>query len=269
MRIEVWSDLFSPETRPAKERLRAALAAREGRAPAAEGEHRRIEVVWRPHPVDGTDAQRLVHLAHTDGGPALQEAVVEVVLTARHERDADITDLAVLADLAADAGFGQGAALLRTDAGKRGVEEQRQRGEAIGVRAVPTFTQADRVLESSDAEALAAFLDTDEERAVPEETQRLRHAEELMGRRDPMGALRLIEPLLRDHPGHPDVVQLAARAYFKTAQLNKALVLAEAMVEVNPADFYARRLLGRTLERLGRPDEARAHLRLVDEVTEE
>lgn len=264
MRIEVWADVFSPETRSAKEQLQAALAARD-----SGGEHPEIEVVWRPHPADDTDAQRLVHLARTDGGPALQDAVVDALLTARHDEDADLTDPAVLARLAADAGFAQGAALLRTDAGRRGVEEQRQRGKAIGVADAPTFTQADRVLVGPDAEALAAFLDAEEERAVPEETQRLRHAEELLGRRDPLGALRLIEPLMRDHPGHPDVVQLAARAYFKSAQLNKALVLAEAMVEVNPADFYARRLLGRTLERLGRPDEARAHLRLIDEVTEE
>ncbi|WP_051392975.1 DsbA family protein [Glycomyces arizonensis] len=258
MRIEVWADVFSPETNSAKEQLRAALADRTD-----------VEVVWRPHPVDDTDAQRLIHLAYDDGGPDLQDAVVSALVAARHEHDADLDDLEVLGRLSEEAGFAQGAAMLRTDAGKRGVREQRLRGEAIGVNTVPTFTQADRVLEGADADDLAAFLDADEERAVPEETQRLRHAEELLGQRDPVGALRLIEPLMRDHPDHPDVVQLAARAYFKSAQLNKALVLAEAMVEVNPADFYARRLLGRTLERLGRRHEARAHLRLVDEIVEE
>ncbi|KPC74372.1 tetratricopeptide repeat protein, partial [Thermoactinomyces vulgaris] len=35
-----------------------------------------------------------------------------------------------------------------------------------------------------------------------------------------------------------------------------------------PADFYARLLLGRTLQRLGRADEARGHLRMIDEITE-
>lgn len=258
MRIEVWADVFSPETRSAEEQLRTVLADRED-----------VEVVWRPHPSDDTDAQRLVHLAYTDGGPALQGAVVAALAAARHEEGADLDDLDVLGRLAEAAGFAQGAAMLHTDAGKRGVGEQRVRGKVMGVTAVPTFTQADRMLEAADTDALAVFLEADRERAVPEETQRLRHAEELLGRRDPLGALRLIEPLMRDHPDHPDVVQLAARAYFKSAQLNKALVLAEAMVEVNPADFYARLLLGRTLERLGRGDEARAHLRLIDEVTEE
>ncbi|WP_051325780.1 tetratricopeptide repeat protein [Glycomyces tenuis] len=267
MRIEVWADAVAPETLSAKDQLKAAL---DGRASSAEATALpEIEVVWRPHPSDDSDAQRLVHLAYTDGGPALQETVLAAILAARYGEGADVTDLEVLGRLSASAGFAQGAAMLRTDAGKRGVEEQRLRGKAIGVTAVPTFTQADRLLESPDSEALTAFLDAEEERAVPEETQRLRHAEALLRQRDPLGALRLIEPLLRDHPGHPDVVQLAARAYFKSAQLNKALVLAEAMVEVNPADFYARRLLGRTLERLGRRDEARAHLRLIDEITED
>ncbi|GAB3659606.1 tetratricopeptide repeat protein [Glycomyces tarimensis] len=269
MHIEVWADVISPEALSAKEQLASALAGR-GRGESAPRELAEdVEVIWRPHPSDDSDAQRLVHLAYTDGGPALQDAVVAKILAARYREGADVTDIDVLGRLSTEAGFAQGAAMLRTDSGKRGVEEQRLRGKAIGVTVVPTFTQADRILEAPDVDELAAFCDVDEERAVPEETQRLRHAEALLGQRDPIGALRLIEPLLRDHPGHPDVVQLAARAYFKSAQLNKALVLAEAMVEVNPADFFARRLLGRTLERLGRSDEARAHLRLIDEVVEE
>jgi predicted DsbA family dithiol-disulfide isomerase len=269
MRIEVWADAVAPETLSAKDQLEAALDGRASGEETSREELPEIEVVWRPHPSDGSDAQRLVHLAYTDGGPALQEAVVTAILTARYGEGADVADLEVLGRVSSEAGFAQGAAMLRTDAGVRGMEEQRLRGKAIGVTVAPTFTQGDRLLENPDAEALAAFLSAGEERAVPEETQRLRHADVLLRQGDPLGALRLIEPLLRDHPGHPDVVQIAARAYFKSAQLNKALVLAEAMVEVNPADFYARRLLGRTLERLGRREEARAHLRLIDEITED
>lgn len=116
---------------------------------------------------------------------------------------------------------------------------------------------------------IAAFIDsTSREPQVPEETQRLRDAEEMLAHKDPHAALKFLEPLLRDHPEHPDVMLTAARAYFKSAQLNKALALSEKMVEANPADFYARLLLGRTLQRLGRADEARGHLRLIDEVTE-
>jgi Flp pilus assembly protein TadD len=116
---------------------------------------------------------------------------------------------------------------------------------------------------------IAAFIDSaSRDRQVPEETQRLRDAEEMLALKDPLAALQFLAPLLRDHPDHPDVMLVAARAYFKSAQLNKALELAEKMVEANPADFYARRLLGRTLERLGRTDEARGHLRLIDEIAE-
>lgn len=116
---------------------------------------------------------------------------------------------------------------------------------------------------------IAAFIDAaSRETQVPEETQRLRDAEEMLAHKDPHAALKVLEPLLRDHPDHPDVVLAAARAYFKSAQLNKALVLSERMVEANPADFYARLLLGRTLQRLGRDDEARGHLRLVNEISE-
>ena len=116
---------------------------------------------------------------------------------------------------------------------------------------------------------IAAFIDSaSRERRVPEETQRLRDAEEMLALKDPHAALKFIEPLLRDHPEHPDVMLVAARAYFKSAQLNKALALSEKMVESNPADFYARRLLGRTLERMGRAEQARGHLRLIDEIAE-
>ncbi|GAA1664136.1 tetratricopeptide repeat protein [Glycomyces endophyticus] len=116
---------------------------------------------------------------------------------------------------------------------------------------------------------IAAFIESDaRERRVPEETQRLRDAEEMLAKKDPHAALKFLEPLLRDHADHPDVMLLAARAYFKSAQLNRALALTEKLVEANPADFYARLLLGRTLQRLGRNDEARGHLRLVDEITE-
>ncbi|WP_199033762.1 tetratricopeptide repeat protein [Glycomyces salinus] len=116
---------------------------------------------------------------------------------------------------------------------------------------------------------IAAFIDSaSRERQVPEETQRLRDAEEMLAKRDPLAALKFLEPLLRDHPEHPDVMLTAARAYFKSAQLNRALALSEKMVDSNPADFYARMLLGRTLQRLGRRDEAKGHLNMIEQLGE-
>lgn len=116
---------------------------------------------------------------------------------------------------------------------------------------------------------IAAFIESaSRERQVPEETQRLRDAEEMLAKRDPLAALKFLEPLLRDHPEHPDVMRTAARAYFKSAQLNRALALSEKMVDSNPADFYARMLLGRTLQRLGRSDEAKGHLNMIEQLGE-
>lgn len=116
---------------------------------------------------------------------------------------------------------------------------------------------------------IAAFIESDSRpRRLPEEVRRLRDAEEMLALKDPLAALQFLAPLLREHPDHPDVMLLATRAYFKSAQLNKALELAEKMVEANPADFYARMLLGRTLQRLGRADEARGHLRMIHEIAE-
>jgi Flp pilus assembly protein TadD len=60
---------------------------------------------------------------------------------------------------------------------------------------------------------------------------------------------------------------LAARAWFASAQLRKArTALAELLAEY-PDDAYARVLLGRTLQRLGRHEEAGAHLRLGGAMT--
>lgn len=116
---------------------------------------------------------------------------------------------------------------------------------------------------------IAAFIESDSRpRRLPEEVRRLRDAEEMLALKDPLAALQFLAPLLREHPDHPDVMLLATRAYFKSAQLNKALELAEKMVEANPADFYARMLLGRTLQRLGRADKARGHLRMIHEIAE-
>jgi predicted Zn-dependent protease len=63
---------------------------------------------------------------------------------------------------------------------------------------------------------------------------------------DPLGAARLLEPIVEAEPRNAAVRQLLARAYFNSAQLNSA----EAQ-------------LGRTLERAGRFREALPHLRLA------
>lgn len=57
---------------------------------------------------------------------------------------------------------------------------------------------------------------------------------------------------------------LLARAYFHSAQLSRAEAAARTVLAEAPDDSYAHLLLGRTLQRAGRPDEARGPLRLAE-----
>ena len=80
---------------------------------------------------------------------------------------------------------------------------------------------------------------------------------------DPLGAARLLEPIVEAEPHNTAVRQLLARAYFNSAQLNGAEVQLRALIERDPSDHYAHHVLGRTLERAGRFREALPHLRLA------
>ncbi|GAA2698925.1 MULTISPECIES: tetratricopeptide repeat protein [Actinoplanes] len=80
---------------------------------------------------------------------------------------------------------------------------------------------------------------------------------------DPLGASRLLEPIIEAEPHNSAVRQLLARAYFNSAQLNAAETHLRALVDHDPSDHYAHHVLGRTLERAGRFREALPHLRLA------
>lgn len=56
---------------------------------------------------------------------------------------------------------------------------------------------------------------------------------------------------------------LLARAYYHSAQLHRAETEARAVLDADPADAYAWLLLGRTLERQGRHDDASGPLRIA------
>ncbi|MGI5211864.1 tetratricopeptide repeat protein [Plantactinospora sp. CA-290183] len=80
---------------------------------------------------------------------------------------------------------------------------------------------------------------------------------------DPTGAARLLEPIVEAEPDNAAVRQLLARAYFQSAQLARAEEQLRTLVNRDPSDHYAHHVLGRTLERVGRPAEALRHLRLA------
>ncbi|MBO3740071.1 tetratricopeptide repeat protein [Actinoplanes flavus] len=80
---------------------------------------------------------------------------------------------------------------------------------------------------------------------------------------DPLGAARLLEPIVEAEPHNTAVRLLLARAYFNSAQLNGAEAQLRVLIEHDPSDHYAHHVLGRTLERSGRFREALPHLRLA------
>lgn len=280
MRIEMWADIANPWTYVAAERLRVALAAGDVAA----------EVVWRPLLTDDADpdaprdALRLLVLAEEHGGPALQ-ARVAAELLASH----DVRDRAELAAVAERAGFPEGGEMVASGkAGHARLRELLLVGKARGISISPTLAVGDRLLEfAMSPAAIAEFLgEPVAVRTLPEEVERLRWAEELIALSDPLGALVLLEPLLAEQAQDPDVrpspaadrygratrgnlMGIAASAYFASAQLGRARQVLEATLADNPADSYARLMLGRTLERQGRADEAKTHLRMAAAMTPE
>ncbi|MFE7591216.1 tetratricopeptide repeat protein [Kitasatospora sp. NPDC057512] len=76
-------------------------------------------------------------------------------------------------------------------------------------------------------------------------------------------AARMLEGVLAEEPTNLSVRMLLARSYFHSAQLGRAEAELLRILEADPAEDYARLMLGRTLERQGRAEEARPHLRLA------
>lgn len=81
---------------------------------------------------------------------------------------------------------------------------------------------------------------------------------------DPTEAARILEPIAAAEPGNADVRLQLALAYFGSAQLLRAEAQLRALVDANPSDHYAHHVLGRTLERLHKPEQALPHLRLAE-----
>ncbi|MEU8927189.1 tetratricopeptide repeat protein [Kitasatospora sp. NPDC048545] len=76
-------------------------------------------------------------------------------------------------------------------------------------------------------------------------------------------AARMLEGVLAEEPANLSVRLLLARSYYHSARLGRAEAELHRILEANPAEDYAQMMLGRTLERQGRTEEARPHLRLA------
>ncbi|MER7331554.1 MULTISPECIES: DsbA family protein [unclassified Micromonospora] len=248
----------APDLTPGENRERVSrIAAAEGLGPP-------WGAGWR---ASSHNAHRLIALAHEAGGTRLQDAVAEEVMRAYFVDALDISLPAVLHKVARRAGFPEGSALLAGGGGDAVVRELVLRGRAAGVATSPTFVANGAALRGAQSpEVLHAFLSEAARRSprqLPEEVERLRHAEALLDLGDPLGALTLLGPLLDAHGDDRGTRLLAARAYFHSAQLGRALAILEPLAAAAPDDSYVQLLLGRTLQRQGDARRAAVHLRLA------
>ncbi|WP_327179641.1 tetratricopeptide repeat protein [Streptomyces sp. NBC_01335] len=76
-------------------------------------------------------------------------------------------------------------------------------------------------------------------------------------------AARILGGLVDEVPEQVAPRLLLARAYYHSARLGKAEAELRIVLERDPVEDYARLLLGRTLERQGRHEEAGPHLRMA------
>ena len=94
------------------------------------------------------------------------------------------------------------------------------------------------------------------------------HAQELFAEKSYREAAVLLAELLDDSAdvGHEltDVRLLLARSLYHSAQLNGAIKVATELLDHDPNEPYAHLLVGRSLQRQGRRDEAQPHLRLAE-----
>jgi Flp pilus assembly protein TadD len=91
----------------------------------------------------------------------------------------------------------------------------------------------------------------------------LQRGTELMRRRHHAQAAVVLERAARLEPGRGSILEALGRAYFNSAQTERARETFEALLEVDPSSHYGHFALGQSLKRLGRPAEARTHLRLA------
>lgn len=85
----------------------------------------------------------------------------------------------------------------------------------------------------------------------------------LMRRRHNAQAAVVLERAARLEPGKGSILEALGRAYFTSGQHERARETFEALLEVDPSSHYGHYALGRSLKNLGRPREARTHLRLA------
>jgi predicted Zn-dependent protease len=93
--------------------------------------------------------------------------------------------------------------------------------------------------------------------------ERYERAQLFFDAKDYRTAEELLVEVVAAEPSHQASRLLLARAYYYTAQLGRAEEQLRIIIEREPTEAYAHLVLGRTLQRAGRPDEAVPHLRMA------
>jgi len=84
----------------------------------------------------------------------------------------------------------------------------------------------------------------------------------MRGRHNAQAAL-LLERAAHLEPGRGSIVEALARARYNAGQHALALVAFEELLAIDPSSHYGHYGLGQSLKQVGRPAEARTHLRLA------
>jgi FMN reductase len=106
----------------------------------------------------------------------------------------------------------------------------------------------------------------DDATTVPDDetaADRWERAELLFDSRDYLGAAKLLSAVVAEVPEHTGAQLLLARAHYHSAQLRRAEEGLRDIIERDPVNHYAYLMLGRTLQRQGRHDEAEQWLRMA------
>ncbi len=125
------------------------------------------------------------------------------------------------------------------------------------------YAAADGVAPDRWASALHLF---DGGAGVPHEEstlERWERARLLFDAKDYTGAAKLLAAVVEEAPEQTGPRLLLARAYYHSAQLGRAEEQLRQIVERDPVEDYAHLMLGRTLQRQGRQDEAEPWLRMA------
>src|SRR5262249_58669221 len=76
-------------------------------------------------------------------------------------------------------------------------------------------------------------------------------------------AATVLERADRAAPDKASILEALGRAYYNSGQHDRSRDAFERLLELDPSAHYAHFALGQSLKQLGRPDEARTHLRLA------